>query len=328
MRGRKVKGTRFLIGMGIFFLSLGILLPSEAVVDRIVAVVNQEIITLSEVERWSQPFQGEIQTEDRLERKERVQEVFRKVLERIIEERLIEQEAKKSGIKVTSKEIEGAIDEIKQRNNIGQEALERALAAQGLTLETFKKELEKKIVRMKFVSFAVRVEPKVDEKELRAFYQKNLNQYRLEESYRPAHIFFLVPREATPEQVREIRRRSQRVLERIHEGESFAKMAKDYSEDPSSSKEGGDLGYFKKGELLPGLEKEAMRLRVGEVSGIVQTELGLHILKLLDRKGGEPSPFEAVNEKVQADYFEERMEKAFQEFLSKLKEKSIIEIML
>ena len=223
-----MKGTRFLIGVGIFFLSLGVRPPSEAVVDRIVAVVNQEVITLSEVERWSQPFQGEILTEDRLERKERVQEIFRKVLERIIEERLIEQEAKKSGIKVTSKEIEGAIDEIKRRNNMGQEALEKALAAQGLTLETLKKELEKKIVRMKFVSFAVRVEPKAEEKELREFYQKNLDQYRLDESYRPAHIFFLVPSEATPEQAREIRKRSQKVLERIKGGESFAKMAKDY----------------------------------------------------------------------------------------------------
>ena len=328
MTRKKVKGTRFLIGMGIFFISLGVLLPSEAVVDRIVAVVNQEIITLSEVEKWSQPFQREIHTDDRLERKEKVQEVLRKVLERIIEDKLLEQEAKKSGTKVTSKEVEGAIDEIRRRNNLDQESFERALVAQGFTLESLKKELEKKILRMKFVAFAVQVEPKAGEKELREFYQKNLDLYRVDESYRPAHILLLVSNEATPEQVREIRKRIQKILERIKGGESFAKMARDYSEDPSSSKEGGDLGYFKKGELVPALEKETMRLRVGEVSGIVQTELGFHILKLLDRKGGEPAPLEEVKEKVQADYYEKRMEKAYQEFLSKLKEKSIIEIML
>ena len=102
----------------------------------------------------------------------------------------------------------------------------------------------------------------------------------------------------------------------------------EYSEDTSTRKEGGDLGYFKKGELLPALEKEAMRLQVGEVSGLIRTELGFHILKLLDRKGGEPPPFEEIKEKVQADYYEKEMEKAFQQFLSKLKEKSVIEIKL
>jgi parvulin-like peptidyl-prolyl isomerase len=137
-----------------------------------------------------------------------------------------------------------------------------------------------------------------------------------------------MPQEATPEQIQGIRKKCQKVLERIKGGEDFAKMAMAYSEDLSSRKEGGDLGYFRKGELLPALEKEAMRLQVGEVSGIVRTELGFHILKIIDRKGGEPPPFEEIKEKVQADYYDKEMEKAFQQFISKLKEKSVIEIKL
>jgi peptidyl-prolyl cis-trans isomerase SurA len=328
MRGREVKGKRLRLGIAIFLLCCGSLSSSEAVVDRIVAVVNKEIIMLSEVERWSRPFQEEIQTEDRLERKGRVQEVFRKVLDKIIEEKLIEQEAQRSGIKVTPKEIEGAIEDVRRRNRISQEELEKALAAEGLTLGTYKKEIEKKILHAKFISSVVKPEAKVGEEELRDFYGKNIDRYRVNESYRPAHIFFPVPKEATPEQIREIRKRSLRVLERIKEGEGFAKMAMEYSEDPSSRAEGGDLGYFKKGELLPILEKEAMELRVGEVSGTVRTELGFHILKLLDRKGGDPPPFEEVREKVQVDYYDTEMGKALQQFLIKLKEKSVIEIML
>jgi parvulin-like peptidyl-prolyl isomerase len=131
-----------------------------------------------------------------------------------------------------------------------------------------------------------------------------------------------------PEQVRGIRRKSQKVLERIKEGADFAKMAMEYSEDTSTRKEGGDLGYFKKGELLPALEREASKLQIGEVSGLIRTELGFHILKLLDRKGGEAPPFEEIKEKVEADYYEKEIEKALQQFLSKLKEKSIIEIKL
>jgi peptidyl-prolyl cis-trans isomerase SurA len=328
MRRKKGRMKKLLFGTGIFFLCYGPISPGGAVVDRIVAVVNQEIITFSEIEKWGGPFQQEIQAEDRLERRERIQEVFRKILDRIIEEKLIEQEAKKSGIKVTSKEIEGAVEEVKQKNKIGQEELERVLAAEGVTLEGFKKDLESKILRTKFVHSAVKVEQRVGEKELIEFFQNNVNQYRVNESYRPAHILFLILPEATPEQIRGIRKKSQRVLEKIKEGADFAKMAMEYSEDTSSRKEGGDLGYFKKGELLPTLEREAMKLQVGEVSDLIRTEVGFHILKLLDRKGGEPPPFEEIKGKVQADYYEKELEKAYQQFLSNLKEKSIIEIKL
>jgi len=319
---------KLLFGTGIFFLCYGPVSPGGAVVDRIVAVVNQEVITFSEIEKWSRPFHEEIQAEDRLERRERIQEVFRKVLDRIIEEKLIEQEARKSGIKVTSKEIDAAVEEVKQKNKISQEELEKALAADGLTLEAFKKDLEKRILRTKFVHSAVKVEQRAGEKELIEFFQNNVNQYRVNESYRPAHILFLILQETTPEQIRGIRKKSQKVLERIKEGADFAKMAIEYSEDTSSRKEGGDLGHFKKGELLPDLEKEAMLLQVGEVSDLIRTEVGFHILKLLDRKGGEPPPFEEIKEKVQADYYEKELEKAYQQFLGKLKEKSVIEIKL
>jgi len=328
MRRKRGRMKKLLFGTGIIFLCYGSVPPGGAVVDRIVAVVNQEIITFSEIEKWSRPLQREIHAEDRLVRREQTQEVFRKVLDRLIEERLIEQEAKKSGIKVTSKETESAVEEVKQKNKINQEELEKALAAEGLTLEAFKKDLEKKILRSKFVHSTVKVEQKPGERELTEFFLRNADQYRVNESYRPAHILFRIPQEATPEQIRGVRKKSQKVLEKIKEGADFVKTAMEYSEDPSSRKEGGDLGYFRKGELLPALEREAIKLQVGEVSDIVRTEFGFHILKLLDRKGGEPPPFEEIKERVQADYYEKEFEKAYQQFLSKLKEKSVIEIKL
>jgi len=104
-------------------------------------------------------------------------------------------------------------------------------------------------------------------------------------------------------------------------------MALLYSQD-ATARDRGDLGYFKKGELLPAFEKEALRLQIGEVSGIVRTDFGFHLIKLLDRKGGDPPPFEEIKEKVQADYLEKDKEKALQQFISTLKEKSVIEIKL
>jgi parvulin-like peptidyl-prolyl isomerase len=324
-----VKRKRLLFTAGFILLLLsGGISSSKAVVDRVVAVVNQEIIMFSEVEKWSRSFQEEIQSEDRLERQERIQEVFRKVLEKLIEEKLIDQEAKKFGIKVTGKEIEGSIEELRRRNAVDQEKFEKLLAAEGLTLEALKKEIEKRILRTKLIQGEVKVESKVEEKELRDFYRKNMDGYRIDESYRTSHILFLIPKEATLEQIREIRKKCQKVLEKIRGGEDFGEMAFLFSEDTVSRKDRGDLGYFKRGELLPALEREAIRLRVGEVSGVIRTEFGFHLIKLLDRKGGEPPPFEEIKEKVQEDYYGKEMEKAFQQFLSKLKEKSIIEIKL
>jgi parvulin-like peptidyl-prolyl isomerase len=318
---------KVILGFGFFFFLLyGSFSSSEAVVDRIVAIVNQEIITLSEVEKWAGPFQEEIQTRDRLERRERVHEVYRKVLEKLIEEKLIDQEVKRSGIKVTSKEIGGALEEIKRRNIVTQEELEKALANEGLTLEAYKKEIEKGLQHMKLINWAVKVESKAGEREWRDFYQKNIDRYRNNESYRPSQILFLVPKEATPEEIREIRKKCQKILEKVKEGEDFGEMALLYSED-ISAKDRGDLGYFKRGELLPELEKEALRLQVGEVSEIIRTNFGLHIIKILDRKGGT-LPFEEVKVKVEQDYREQEMEKAFQQFLSTLKERSVIEIKL
>jgi parvulin-like peptidyl-prolyl isomerase len=323
-----VRKRRFLFPFGLFILFCGLISPGEAVVDRVVAIVNQEIITFSEVEKMSRSLQVEIQTEDRLERRERVQEIFRKVLEKLIEEKLIDQEAKKSGIKVTSKEVEGAIEEVRRRHAVDEGDFEKLLAAEGMTLEAFKKEIEKQILRTKLINWAVKVEPTAGEKELRDFYQKHIDRYRVNESYRISHILFSIPKDASLEQGREIWKRSQKVLERIKGGEDFGEMALRYSEDPSSRKDRGDMGYFKKGELLPALEREAVRLRVGEVSGVIRTEFGFHIIKLLDRKGDEPPPFEEVKEKVHADYYAGEIEKAYFQFLSKLKEKSVIEIKL
>jgi peptidyl-prolyl cis-trans isomerase SurA len=328
IRRKKMKARRFFFSTGLFLLFFGLISPGEAVVDRIVAVVNQEIITLSEVQKRSHLLQEEILTEDRLERRQRVQEVFRKVLERLIDEKLIDQEAKKSGIKVPSREIEGAIEEMKRRNALDQENFEKLLAAEGLTVESLKKEIEKQLLRTKVINWAVKVEPKAGEKELRDFYQDHIDRYRINESYRISHIFFLIPKDASLEQSREIRKKSLKVLERIRGGEDFGEMALLYSEDPSSRKDRGDMGYFKKGELLPALEREAVHLRVGEVSGLIRTDVGYHIIKLLDRKGGESLPFEEVKEKVRADHYNREMEKAFQQFLSKLKEKSVIQIKL
>ena len=327
---KKIMKILKIIGVFLFLFGLhGSISESVAVVDRIVAVVNQDIITLSEVEKWIDPLLvlENIRAEDRLVKKEQIRDLRRKVLEQIIEDKLIEQEAKRSGVRVTAKEIESALEEVRQRNNATQEDIEKALEKEGMKLDGLKKQIEKRIQRMKILQWAVKTEAKGGEKELIDFYQKNINRYRSIEVYRPRHILFIVPKGATPEQVQEAKKKCQKVLEKINKGEDFGEMALLYSED-MTAKDRGDLGYFKKGELLTSFEREALRLKVGEVSGIVRTDFGFHIIKLTDRKGGGSVPVEEVKEKVWQDYQENEAEKAFKQFISNLREKSIIDIRL
>jgi peptidyl-prolyl cis-trans isomerase SurA len=318
---------RVLLGFWVILSLLGLFCRGEAMVDSIVAVVNQEIIMFSEVEKVIASLGIEIRAGDRLERKEQVKQVRQKVLNQLIEERLIDSEVKKVGIKVTGKEIDAAVEDIRRRNNVTQEEMERALEREGLTLEEFKKQLEKRMLRTKLIQWSVKVDTTPGEKELREFYQKNLDRYRTVESYRPAHILFRVPKGATPAEVREISKKCLKVLEKIGAGEDFGEMAILYSEDPSA-KDRGNLGSFKQGELLPVIEREALRLKVGEVGEIVKTDYGFHIIKLLDRKEGTAPRFEDARAKVEMDYYEYLMEKAFRQFLSSLREKSVIDVRL
>jgi len=318
-----------LLILGFVILGLaGSLSTSEAVVDRVVAVVNDEVITLAEVDRAIEPFlQEAVKAEDRLERKEQLNRVRRRVLDTLIEEKLMDYEIRKAGIKVPPREVEAIIDDIMKQNKATQEDLERALAKEGITFEQYKKQIEKKILRTKLVQWSVKVEPKASEKQLRDFYQQNVERYRTPVTFRPAHILFGIPKEAPPEKVQEIRKKCQEVLDRIRRGEDFGEMALLYSQDPSA-KDRGDLGYIKKGELLPAFEKEFDRLRVGEVGGIIRTEYGFHLITLLDRRGGTPRPFEEVKERVQQEYFQSEMDRAVKQFITSLKEKSVIDIRL
>lgn len=315
-----------LFPIGIFFCIWGFASPGQAVVDRIVAVVNQEVITLSEVENRSSSLKEKSEEKDRLEKRRRAYEFRRKALDLIIEEKLIDQEIKKAGIKIPGKEVDAAVEEIRRRNNVTQEEFESALAKEGFDLESFKKQIEKRLLRIRLIHRVVRAESMAGEKELRDFYRKNIERYRSKESYRASHVLCYLPKDATPEGIREARKKCQAVLEKIRAGADFAEMATLYSDD-ASAKDGGDIGVFRRGELVPSFENEALRLEVGEVSGLVRSPFGLHIIRLTDRKSGVP-PFEEIRGKVESDYYEKESETAFTKYLTTLREKAIIEIKL
>jgi peptidyl-prolyl cis-trans isomerase SurA len=289
--------------------------------------VNKEFITLSDLEKWAGPLPEAFETSDRVERQWKLIEARRRVLDQLIEEKLVEQEAQRLGIKVAAKDVDGTIEEVKRRNGVTQEELEKALTRDGFTLSSYRKQIESKMLRIRLINMAVKVDPKASEKDLREFYRQNLDRYRTIESYRPGHILCGVAPNAPPEEVREARRKCQGLLERAQKGEDFGELAVLFSED-ASARSGGDLGTFKQGELVPNIEREVLNLKVGEVGGLLRTEFGFHVLKLLDRQGGQPPPFEEIQDRVRTEYLETEIDKALRQYMTTLRQKSTVEIKL
>jgi len=151
----------------------------------------------------------------------------------------------------------------------------------------------------------------VTEDAVRERYQEHASDFTTPEERHARHILIQVPSDASPEKVETAEKKAEDILARIRKGESFAELAKKYSQDPGSAKEGGDLGFFGRGVMDKAFEKAAFALKVGEVSEPVRTTFGFHIIKLEGIRGGERKPFEQVRAQLERDLKRQKAEDKF-----------------
>lgn len=296
------------------------------VTNAIVAVVNDEIITLHDVNREAQPAVSEAEKKAALDDAARSR-IRRAALDRLIERKLTGQKIKELNITVSEEEIRQAIDDVRKQNSIpSEEALVAALAAQGLSFDQYRAQLKEQIEKLKLVSIEVRAKVHVGETEMRDYYAANLPKYTEEESYRARHIFFKTGEKATPEEIQKTKATALSVLADARDGKDFAELAKKFSEDPAARKDGGDLGSFKKGDMQPELEKSILSLKPGEVSDLVTTPIGFHIIKLEARVAGTTRPFESVKAEIEEILYRKKSEERFSLWAKELRGKASVEI--
>jgi len=314
----------------IIFLIFGL---SEAIcgakmIDKIVAIVNGEIITLSELEGYRSKLRDESEaSNNRWEKRVEVFESRRVILDRLIEEKLVDQQCKKWAIKVSARDIDMAIDDVKRRNAITDEQLKRALVADGLSWEDYRQELRKQIERAKLLSRVVRQDFTVDDEGLKRFYIQHIERFKEPDQIRVCHILTMIPQNADDLLVEALRHKGETILERLRRGEDFGELARLYSDD-ASAKNGGDLGFFKRGELLPEFERITFNLQPGQLSGLVRTKIGFHIIKVTEKEEGPVISYEEVKEKVRNLYVEEESQRLYEAWLRKVKAESFIEVKL
>lgn len=296
------------------------------VANAIAAIVNDEVVTLYEIIRAAQPLIRESEKKGALDDAARSQ-IRRTALEQVIEKKLIEQKIRELNIKVTEEEIRQAIEDVKKQNSMpSQETLIAALATQGLSYDQYRTQLQEQLERLKLVSVEVRSKVHVSDSELREYYDANRAKYTEDDSFRARHIFFKTNEKASPEEIKLSMTNALMVLAETKSGKDFIELAKAYSEDPAARKDGGDLGVFKKGDMQPEMEAAIIAMKPGEVSELVYTPVGFHIIKLEERISGKLKPFEGLKAELEEAVYRKKSEDRFSQWAKELKSKASIEI--
>lgn len=298
------------------------------IVDRIVAIVNDEVITLSEMEGYRKSFfRLSIKEDDWLSTEFDLLDVRHQALNVLIDERLIDQEVNRKKITVKHKELKETLESLRQEKGWSQSQLEMALKAQGLTHEAYTTEVEKGLKRTKLINRVVKSKIEIKEEDLRTYYETHSKDYIADESIRITHVLLPLPSNPTKDQEEAALSRAKDILERVEQGEDFATLAHQYSRN-TPGVQGGDIGYFKKGEMIPAIEKKAFSLEVGEVGGPIRTPGGVVLVTVTDKKGGGPIPLAKIKKRVEKDYYTSELKRRYREWVNKLKEKSFIEVKL
>ncbi len=295
--------------------------------DGIAAIVNDEIITITEVreamapeaEQLAQQFTG-------LARDERLKALFKQTLTSLVNAQLQLARARHLNLRVTEDDVNQQIDTLKKQNQVADEQFLQLLKTRGLTLETYKKQVQEGLLVSKVVNAEVRSHLTVLDSELQEAYKAKTDQYKVAGGQTVSHILFLLPPYPSEQDEQRLRAKAESVLQQLRHGGDFATLARQYSDGPSAET-GGLLGTFRPGELLPGFEEAVAQLRPGEISDVVRTRVGFHVIRLEARQAGTMRPFEEVQEEIKSEILRDKTERKYQEWLESLRQQSYIKIL-
>lgn len=328
-RARRARALGRSVGLVVLLATVVSVPASAKVVERIVAVVNKQIILLSELRHRVAPMLPQLQQLAPQLRRQRAAQMRKQILGQMIDQKLLRQQARKLKIKVKDKELERAIKDVMRKNNLTREQLVAALHQEGKTLQQYREQiLRPQLLRLKVLNVTVRSRVSVNEDEIKALYQKNMRALGVETKVRARHIFFELPAKPTSAQLREQRQLAEKVRRKVAKGEAFAELAKKYSDDAITRGDGGDLGYFSRGTLPANVEDVVFAMKKGEVKGPLRTERGLHVIQVTDRKESSARPYSEVRKQLRSQIYAQKMEKVTKAWLKELRKKAYVDIRL
>jgi len=296
-------------------------IPQKSPAD-VLAKVNGTPISRAEVERATQILLTQNRIPQNLDPETR-KKAEDAALEQLINAEIVYQAGLKLGIKDLDKQVTDKAAQGKARFPSPTE-YEAALKANNITEKEILELIRKDIVISHLFEKEITSKIVVSEAEIKKFYDENQDKFKQPESYHASHILIGVKPEATPDEKQKAREKAEAIRKRILAGEDFAAIAKAESSCPSSAK-GGDLGFFGKGEMVPSFENATAALKPGEISGVVETQFGYHIIKLVEKKEGGVIKFDASKDDIQNYLKQLKTQKAVSEYVAQLKSSAKIE---
>ncbi|MGZ3794992.1 MAG: peptidylprolyl isomerase [Pseudobdellovibrionaceae bacterium] len=309
----------------LLFLFLLPLLSYGETVERIVAIVNNEIILESDFKE----LQNKLKTPPLIDESLLINKNFedlkkdRKVqLDYLINEKIMTSEIKRLNHNVTMERVDQEIKDMAKKNNVTVKEVLAAFKAQGISASEYQTFLKEKIEKQSLIESEIISKLRIsDDDALAEYLKKNPENKSTVNEFTIAHIFFN-PKKGGAEAALN---RAQAVLQKLHQGESFETLAEQNSEDPNFTT-GGLLGTFKSGEFMKELEDSIQNLNAGQTTGIVKSRMGYHIVKLLNKKLTTDPKFEKEKEKIKSSLFEQNFKRQMKNWLISKREESFIRV--
>ncbi|UCE78617.1 MAG: peptidylprolyl isomerase [Nitrospiraceae bacterium] len=291
-------------------------------VDTVLAVVNNEIITLSDYTR----FLFKMGPEEKARYDPETKGIDKYILQKMIEENIILQEARKRGIETTEDEIETTLKELREESGISNQEFSNILIEEGLAMNDYKKLIKENIIALKLIDIEITSRIIVTDQDIKGYYKENLPLFLVSNEKRKVHAIFIgISDNMTITEMTDLKIRTLKIYEEIIKGEPFEKMVDLYSDEPLRSRS-GLLGEFESGGLIPALEAALAALNEGDVSKPVWTTDGVYILKLTKTLRKEYAEMNSVRDTIYSELFERRSREKFSAWMKTLWEKSSIEI--
>jgi peptidyl-prolyl cis-trans isomerase C len=297
--------------------------PVPAVLPETCATVNGVSIGRTDLEGAIRSIEARNHAPVPAEKRD---EVYRGVLDDLVSYTLLKQEAIQRHVIVPDAEVESHLAELrKQFGNSA--AFEKALAEQKMTLDKLRESARTDLLVNKLLQQEVVSKVQVKPADVSAFYEKNPDKFKQPDAVRASHILIIVPPESDAKTKAALKARAEDALKAAKSGKDFAALAKQYSQDASASR-GGDLGFFPRGQMVPAFEKAAFAMQPGEISDLVQTQFGYHIIKVTDHKNARTVPYEEASGKIKEFLTAQRKQQHADDFIAGLKKKSKIEVLI
>ncbi len=312
-------------------LTVGALSAKANIIDTCVAVVNEDVITLSEVnEAGKAIFQRVAEQAPPDERARALKETRNTVIQKLIEKRLLLQQAKQMGISVSAEEVDKSLAQILSRNNTSMEQFRSELAKLGMNEELYRENLRDQILSSKLINYEVRSKVVIPTETILDYYDQHYTEQVASGGYYILQIGFNVDGNDASGNTRETARQK---AERIHSmaagGSDFKKLAHQYSELPSSV-DGGDIGIFQADEMAGYMRDAVTPLTPGEISPVIESPNGFMLFKLLSSQEGEiitKVPFESVKEEIRNTLYKQEMENRYETWLKEIRSQAYIKIL-